>query len=116
MQDHMTIRMAGAADAPAVHALEELDSRRLAEGDVLIAAVDGEVRAALPLAGGDAVADPFRPTAELVELLAVHAAQLSASARNPAPAPATRGSLAAHAGRRGLGARLARSLRLARSF
>ncbi|MDQ4041289.1 MAG: hypothetical protein M3141_06020 [Actinomycetota bacterium] len=92
MQDQVTIRMAGAADAPALHALEELDSRRLADGDVLVAEVEGEVRAALPMDGGDAVADPFRPTAQLVELLGVHAAQLRTSARRTAPA--TRGSLA----------------------
>lgn len=69
----VTIRMARPQDAPAVHALEELDSRRLAEGDVLLAEVGGEVRAAMPAGGGEAVADPFRPTADLVELLAMAA-------------------------------------------
>ena len=75
MPDEVTIRMAGPADAAALHVLEELDSRRLPQGEVLVAEVGGEVRAALPVDGGDAVADPFRPTAPLIELLAVHAAQ-----------------------------------------
>lgn len=69
----VTIRMARPADAPAVHALEELDSRRLADGDVLLAEVGGEVRAAMTVGGSEAVADPFRPTADLVELLALAA-------------------------------------------
>ena len=69
----VTIRMARPADAPAVHALEELDSRRLADGDVLLAEVGGEVRAAMTVGGGEPGADPFRPTAELVQLLAVAA-------------------------------------------
>lgn len=69
MLDEVTIRMAGPADAPALHALEELDARRLAPGDVLVAEVEGEIRAALPVGGGAAVADPFRPTAGLVRLL-----------------------------------------------
>jgi len=73
MQTQVTIRMARPADAPALHALEELDSHRLADGDVLVAEVDGELRAAHSLESGTAVADPFRPTAELVELLAVAA-------------------------------------------
>ncbi len=86
MQDQVTIRMAGAADAPALHALEELNSGRLADGDVLVAEVSGEVHAALPVAGGRALADPFRPTRALVELLEVHAAQLRAAARPAAHA------------------------------
>jgi hypothetical protein len=56
MQDQVTIRMAGPADAPWLRALEQLDSHRLPEGDVLVAEVDGEVRAALAVAGSLAVA------------------------------------------------------------
>lgn len=42
-------------------------------GDVLIAEVSPEPRAAIEVATGAAIADPFRPTAQLVELLAVRA-------------------------------------------
>lgn len=73
METQVTIRMARPADAPALHELEELDSNRLADGDVLVAEVDGELQAARSLESGTAVADPFRPTAGLVELLAVAA-------------------------------------------
>ena len=73
MQTHVTIRMAGPADAAALHQLEELDAHRIEGDEVLVAEVSGEVRAALPVDGGRAVADPFRPTAELVDLLAVAA-------------------------------------------
>jgi len=76
MRDQVTIRMASAADGAALQALEALDAHRLPGGDVLVAEVEGEVRAALPVRGGAAVADPFRPTAALVELLALHAEQL----------------------------------------
>jgi hypothetical protein len=41
---------------------------------MLLAFVDGELRAAVALAGGDAVADPFRRADELVALLRFRAA------------------------------------------
>ena len=37
---------------------------------MLVAEVDERIVAAVPLAGGRAIADPFRPTADIVELLA----------------------------------------------
>ena len=43
---------------------------------VLLAEIDGEVHAALPLDRGPAIADPFRPTVELVGMLKLRAAQL----------------------------------------
>ena len=76
MQDQVTIRMASPADGAALQALEALDSKSLAPGDVLVAEVKGEVRAALPVCGGGAVADPFRPTAALVRLLRTYAQAL----------------------------------------
>jgi hypothetical protein len=53
----------------AIEALAQLDSARCPSGRVLVAAVGGEPRAALPLEGGRAIADPFHRTAELVALL-----------------------------------------------
>ena len=43
--------------------------RRPLDGDVLLAFAGGEVRAALDVESGRAVADPFWPSAELVDLL-----------------------------------------------
>jgi hypothetical protein len=56
--------------------LSELSGRPRPPGPLLLGEVDGEVWAALPLAGGDPLADPFRPTTELRALLALRADQL----------------------------------------
>src|SRR5438093_474407 len=77
--DGVTIRRSHARDRAALQRLAQLDSRRLAEGEVLVAEVDGELRAALPLEGGTGIADPFRPTAPLVSLLGLRAAQIRAA-------------------------------------
>ena len=73
----VTIRLAVSADAPALSRLAQLDSAP-APGPlpILMAEVGGELRAALPLDGGPAIADPFRRTAELVAMLAERARQL----------------------------------------
>jgi hypothetical protein len=77
--DRVTIRRSRAADHQELVRLAQLDSRRLAEGDLLVAEVEGELRAAVPVAGGRAIADPFRPTAPLVSLLGLRAAQIRAA-------------------------------------
>jgi hypothetical protein len=77
--DGVTIRRSRAADRAALRRLAQLDSRRLAEGELLVAEVEGELRAAVPLAGGGAIADPFRPTRPLVSLLVLRADQIRAA-------------------------------------
>jgi hypothetical protein len=95
----LTIRIAVSADAAALDRLAQLDSvPRRVPVPMLLAEVGGELRAAVPLDGGPAIADPFRPTAELVAILAGRARQLAPpplragrrrrSARVPRPAPA----------------------------
>jgi hypothetical protein len=69
------ISLASVADMPAVRRVAERDSRLVPPGELLLATDDGEVRAALSLATGEVVADPFHPTAALVELLRVRARQ-----------------------------------------
>ena len=71
----VTIRFATAADTPAIERLAALDSAQVPDGDVVLAEVDGEVVALVPLSPGRAVADPFRPTAEIVRLLELRASQ-----------------------------------------
>jgi hypothetical protein len=68
--DTVVIRPAeGIEDAVALRSLAELDSKKAADGPALLAEVDGEARAALFLADGRIVADPFHPTADLAALL-----------------------------------------------
>lgn len=79
----LIIRMAVPADAPALRRLAQLDSAPPPEQvPMLVATVDGDVCAALPLSGGTAIADPFRRTAEIVAMLTARARQLQAPARS----------------------------------
>jgi hypothetical protein len=70
----VAIRAARGSDGLALSRLAELDSKRPLTGEVLVAERDGELAAAVSLTTGAHVADPFRPTAELVALLRLHAA------------------------------------------
>jgi len=101
--DHVTIRRSHAQDRDALERLAQLDSRRLAAGQLLVAEVAGELRAALPLNGGAAIADPFRPTAPLVSLLQMRAQQIRAvdagRQNGAAPSGAVRAARSAPAGR-----------------
>jgi hypothetical protein len=73
----LTIRPAFPDDAGALARLAALDSARVPAGALLLAEVDGMPWAAIALDSGRVIADPFRPTAALVELLARRAAQLA---------------------------------------
>ena len=90
----VTIRAASPADRGALERLAALDSASAPRGYVLVAEVHGELRAALAVAGGPAIADPFVPTAQLVDLLAVRARQLRASEVEPARARSARRAVA----------------------
>ena len=69
----IVIRHASAADRDVLADLAALDDRRPLSGHALIAEADGTARAALDLDDGSIAADPFARTAELVELLRLHA-------------------------------------------
>jgi hypothetical protein len=81
----VTIREAVPDDLAALERLAQLDSTRLPiddpqfrsrnSGIFLVAEVADEVRAAYSLSEQRAIADPFHRTAELVELLRLHARQ-----------------------------------------
>jgi hypothetical protein len=63
------IRAARGSDGPALARLAALDSAPVPTGHVLVAEADGELVAARSLATGAVIADPFRPTADVVALL-----------------------------------------------
>jgi hypothetical protein len=84
--ESVAVRLAGPEDEAAMLRVAALDSSGLAGGPHLVAEVDGRVVAALAIGSGHAVADPFRWTADLVELMKVRAAQLQGSGAIPAAA------------------------------
>jgi hypothetical protein len=65
----ITLRTSAAADANELGVLAALDSSTLSSGQHLVAERDGRIIAAVSLSTGAAIADPFLPTAEAVELL-----------------------------------------------
>jgi hypothetical protein len=72
----LTIRRATAADAFAVRRLAAIDSAAPPTGDVLLAEMGNELWAAVAVESGAAIADPFRPSADLVELLRFRAERM----------------------------------------
>jgi hypothetical protein len=78
----ITIRTSQAADAGELLRLAALDSADPIHGAALLAEVDGSVRAALPLGGGRAIADPFAESIHVVALLRAHAQALHAESRS----------------------------------
>jgi hypothetical protein len=71
----VVIRAARGSDGVALENLARMDSQRPLTGYVTVAEQDGTVVAAI--AGERAIADPFRPTADLVALLRLHAGRQS---------------------------------------
>jgi hypothetical protein len=72
----ITVRASYPDDSAALRALAALDSAEPIAEPALVAEAGGEIRAALSLADGAIVADPFVSTEHLVVLLQVHAAQI----------------------------------------
>jgi hypothetical protein len=72
----LTVRAATPRDSEAVRLLAALEGVSMPRGRVLVAQVGDEVVAALPLDGRGPLADPFRPSAHIVELLQLRARQL----------------------------------------
>jgi hypothetical protein len=70
------IRRLSGDDLAAVERLAQLDSRRPPKGVLLGAEIEGRLLAAISLATGESIADPFSRTGELRALLELRAAQL----------------------------------------
>lgn len=75
MQSAITIRHADLEDQLALDRLAALDDRPPIGRDALLGFLDGELKAAVALPDGQAIADPFARTAGLVELLRARLAQ-----------------------------------------
>jgi hypothetical protein len=94
----LAIRPAHYTDDEALARLAALDSARpLAGGQVLVAEAGGRLVAAVSMHDGRAVADPFVPSADAVEMLRLHA-----SASRPARARVRRPWMPRFATLRGL--------------
>jgi hypothetical protein len=65
----LTIRRADSSDTGALVRLAALDSASPPTGEALLAEVGGELWAAVEIDSGTAIADPFRPSGEVVDLL-----------------------------------------------
>jgi hypothetical protein len=80
----ITIRPGYADDERALYRLAALDSAAgVPPAPLLVAELDGELSAALSLTDGSSIADPFRPTADIVALLRAHAGQAGARGLSP---------------------------------
>jgi hypothetical protein len=74
LEGQILLRYSRVSDHGALERLAALDSRTLSEGSFLLVEVDGELVAAAPIdVDADPLSDPFRPTANLRELLRLQA-------------------------------------------
>jgi hypothetical protein len=80
--ESIAIRCAAEGDRAILQRLATLDGVAATPGEMLIAEVGGEPVAAVHVASGELIADPFRHTTEAAELLRLRAERL----RHPAPA------------------------------
>jgi hypothetical protein len=77
LEGPILIRNSGVSDQAALERLAALDSRKLPEGTFLLAEIDGELVAATPLdVDEEPLSDPFRPTANIRQLLRLQADHL----------------------------------------
>jgi hypothetical protein len=81
IETRVTIRLALTCDEESLARLAALDSAEPPQRPVLIAEVDGQLLAALSLSNAAAIANPFHPTADLVDLLRARAQQLDSHGR-----------------------------------
>jgi hypothetical protein len=79
----VTIRQLGMLDDAAVSRIAELDTVRAPRGELLGAELDGRLVAVVSTTTGEVAADPFRRTAEIVEMLKRHAANANGGPARP---------------------------------
>lgn len=88
--ERVTVRHAHTGDEAALRHLAVLDSGDAPAGPALVAESETRILAALPLDGGRAIADPFVPTAELLDLLELRRSQLERRHTGSGPRLASR--------------------------
>ena len=81
--DPVTVRFATQDDARGIERLAQLDSADVPTEPALVAEIEGELVAMLPLGRDRALADPFRRTEGIVRLLELRRAQLRGRHRRP---------------------------------
>lgn len=86
-QEAVVLRLCRVADNDALERLAKLEGRPAPAGRYVVAEVDGALVAAVSLVSGLVLADPFRPTAELLPLLELRAAQLVPETRRSRSLP-----------------------------
>jgi hypothetical protein len=74
--DGVALRLCSVHDDAALEQLAVLEGRAVPTGRLVLAEVNGTIVAALPLNGGEPLADPFRATAHLLPLMRLRASQL----------------------------------------
>jgi hypothetical protein len=75
--EHIVIRSASSADETALAVLAVIDGgRSKPDGRIMVAEAGGRLRAAVG-SNGAAISDPFWPSADLVDMLRVHADAMS---------------------------------------
>ena len=89
----ITLRVSEPADGDALRRLAERDSAEVPRAPHLLAIRDGVLEAAISLAGGAIIADPFRHTADSRELLRL-AAERARREHETGPGPRVRPVLA----------------------
>jgi len=77
----VTIRRASTRDAAQLAELAAMSERRIPTGVILVAEVEDELVAAVPLDGGPPLSDISRPTADVIQLLELRSNQLRRAAR-----------------------------------
>ena len=76
---NVLIRAARGSDGAALGRLAQLDSARVPAGELIVAETDGTLVAAHSPQARASIADPFRPTADVVRLLEVRGAMMRAA-------------------------------------
>jgi hypothetical protein len=89
----LTVRPSTAGDRAALARLAQLDSAPPPVGDYLLALEGGELRAAVPMGPGRALADPFYPTRHLLAILALRLGMLHSLAGEGRGQPVRSGEL-----------------------
>jgi hypothetical protein len=75
------IRAARGSDGPSLRRLAALDSSVVPAGELLVAEANGQLVAARAMTTGATIADPFRPTSDVLALLELRAGALHVPVR-----------------------------------